>query len=299
MYIGSQPVINQQLFLGIDGGGTKCKARLEDAQGRLLGEGLAGPANPVRGVAQTIESILSATELAIIEAKIDVKQISNINAGLGLAGVNLPSSFQSVQKWQHPFANMSLTTDLHIACLGAHDGQDGAVIITGTGFSAGSMIGENHLEIGGHGFVLGDSGSGAKLGASSIRRALEYLDGIAPGSSFIEAVLKQLECSDSVSVVEKTITAKPAFYAQFAPLVLEFANQGDPIATELVNIAANYISRIARRLLANNPPRLAMIGGISTPIGKWLDEDIQEQLSAPLQPPEVGAILFARQQFSK
>jgi len=42
-----------------------------------------------------------------------------------------------------------------------------------------------------------------------------------------------------------------------------------------------------------------MIGGISSPIRKWLDEDIQEQLSAPLQPPEVGAILFARQQFSK
>ena len=193
---------------------------------------------------------------------------------------------------------MSLTTDLHIACLGAHNGQDGAVIITGTGFSAGSLLGHKHLEIGGHGFVLGDSGSGAKLGASSIRRALEVLDGIAPSSSFIEEILKQLDCSDSVSVVEKTITAKPAFYARFAPLVLEFANQGDVIAEEQVNIAADYISRIARRLLADSPPRLSMIGGISGPINKWLAEDIRAQLSAPLQPPEVGAILLARQQFS-
>lgn len=287
----------QPLYLGIDGGGTKCKARLEDAQGKLLGEGLAGPANPVRGLAQTIESILTSTERALQSANLSLDCVKNINAGLGLAGVNLPSFYQQVNQWQHPFSQFALSTDLHIACLGAHNGQDGAVIISGTGFSAGSTIQQTHLEIGGHGFVLGDSGSGAKLGASAIRRALEVLDGIASRSSFIDAVLAQLECHDSVSVVEKTIEAKPAFYAKFAPLVLNFANQGDATATELVNIAADYISRIGRRLLEDNPPRFSIIGGIAEPIHKWLDDDIKEQLSAPLQPPEVGAILLARQQF--
>ena len=33
------------LFLGIDGGGTGCRAVLADAQGRQLGLGAAGPAN--------------------------------------------------------------------------------------------------------------------------------------------------------------------------------------------------------------------------------------------------------------
>ncbi|MFD1331301.1 N-acetylglucosamine kinase, partial [Methylopila musalis] len=32
------------LFLGVDGGGTRCRARLADAGGRVLGEGLSGPA---------------------------------------------------------------------------------------------------------------------------------------------------------------------------------------------------------------------------------------------------------------
>lgn len=290
---------NEQLFLGIDGGGTKCKARLEDASGNLLGEGLGGPANPVRGFDITIESIVTATELALADANLEASQIGNINAALGLAGVNLPSFMDSMQKWQHPFAQMTVTTDLNIACLGAHNGQDGAVIIMGTGFNAGSIINDKHLEIGGHGFVLGDSGSGARLGASSIRRALEVLDGIAQNSRFIEAILKQLDCKDSVSVVEKTIHAKPSFYGQFAPLVLEYANKGDVVAMEQVSIAAEYISRIARRLLADNPPRLSLIGGIANPITKWLDQDVQDQLLAPLQPPEVGAILLARKQFSK
>ena len=34
------------LFLGIDAGGTNCRARLVDAAGRLLGTGRAGPGAP-------------------------------------------------------------------------------------------------------------------------------------------------------------------------------------------------------------------------------------------------------------
>jgi len=37
----SQP---DPLFVGVDGGGTGCRARIEDAKGCLLGTGIAGPA---------------------------------------------------------------------------------------------------------------------------------------------------------------------------------------------------------------------------------------------------------------
>src|SRR6266481_4560714 len=33
-----------QFYIGVDGGGTSCRARIEDAEGRLLGQGAAGPA---------------------------------------------------------------------------------------------------------------------------------------------------------------------------------------------------------------------------------------------------------------
>ena len=32
------------LFVGVDGGGTGCRARIENAEGALLGSGIAGPA---------------------------------------------------------------------------------------------------------------------------------------------------------------------------------------------------------------------------------------------------------------
>src|SRR5947209_30448 len=33
-----------QYYIGVDGGGTTCRARIENAEGHLLGQGIAGPA---------------------------------------------------------------------------------------------------------------------------------------------------------------------------------------------------------------------------------------------------------------
>lgn len=290
---------SQQLFIGIDGGGTKCKARIENGQGQLLGEGIAGPANPVRDLHQTFDSIIEATEAALKQAGLATNAKSNLIAGVGLAGVSLPHFKAKVEAWQHPFHIMKLTTDLHIACMGAHLGQDGAVIITGTGFCAGYKTADEYHEIGGHGFLLGEQGSGARLGAASINKALEFLDGIANASPFIDDILKQLGCQDAISIVEKNVDAKPSFFAQFAPLVFKHASLKDKYALDIVHTAADYISRMARRLLREQPPRISLIGGISEPISLWLDDDIQRRLSLPLDTPEAGALLFAHQSSCK
>lgn len=48
------------LFLGVDGGGTRCRARLADAGGTRLGEGEAGPGNVRLGVPQASASVREA-----------------------------------------------------------------------------------------------------------------------------------------------------------------------------------------------------------------------------------------------
>ncbi len=141
------------IFLGIDGGGTKCKARLEDAQGNLLAEAISGPANAARNLSGSVKAVLEATEKVIVKTNIKGLTINNIHAGIGLAGINIPQVKQAFLKQSLPFASWHLTTDLHIACLGAHLGQDGAIVIIGTGSSGIAIHNNQHLEIGGHGFV--------------------------------------------------------------------------------------------------------------------------------------------------
>ena len=121
------------LYMGIDGGGSKCRATLVSSADELLGTGVAGPANPFQDEQQAFDSVMESARLALEDAGLAIEDSARVVAGVGLAGVNLPRFYDLVQQWEHPFKQMFLATDLHIACLGAHDGQDGAVMVAGTG----------------------------------------------------------------------------------------------------------------------------------------------------------------------
>ncbi|MBA6251997.1 N-acetylglucosamine kinase [Colwellia sp. MB3u-55] len=289
---------NNEIFLGIDGGGSKCKAILVSNDNKILGTGIAGPANPLHGYEQAISSIAESAKLALKNAGIDESELGNIIAGVGLAGVNLPVLFEQMSNWQHPFKKMYLATDLLIACLGAHDGKDGAVMITGTGSCGFSYVDGHPYIVGAHGFPHGDKGSGAWFGLQAAKQSLLSLDGLIPHSSINDKVLALLNVKDDVELVE-VIAGKPAaFYALMANLVFDSAEEGDKIALDIVTQGAEYISHVARQLLKQNPPAISLIGGLTPRIKPWLDKDIKRQLIEPKHPPEVGSVIYAKQQLA-
>ena len=285
---------DQHLYLGIDGGGTKCKARLEDASGNLLSEVASGPANAARDLQGTISSILQASLWSLEKANINAQQMNQLHVGAGLAGVNIPSVKQALAQWKHPFASLKLATDLHIACLGAHKGLDGAIIITGTGSSGASYVDNKYYEIGGHGFVVGDKGSGAWIGKQAVAHTLEVIDGLAQGTQLSNLIQKQLGCNTAYDLVNLSLQAKPSFYAELAPLVIRLANENDQAARTIIEDGANYLSNLAARLLESEPSRLSIVGGISDSVKAWLREDIRQSISPALSTPEVGAVLLAK-----
>ena len=285
-------------FLGIDGGGSKCKAIIVDANKQVLGSGLSGPANPLHGFEQAIHSIQESAELALTSAKLSGVELNDLIAGVGLAGVNLPILFEQMSNWQHPFKKMFLATDLLVACLGAHQGEDGAVMITGTGSCGFSYIDGHPFIVGAHGFPHGDKGSGAWFGLQAAKQVLLSLDGIIAPSVMNEKLLSLLNVSNGIAVVE-VIAGKPAaFYAKMANLVFDAAEEGDVLAKSIVDDGAEYISGVARQLWSKKPPRMSLIGGLTPRLKPWLDQDIQEKLADPLTTPEMGSVIFAQQQLA-
>jgi glucosamine kinase len=282
------------IFIGIDGGGTKCKARLEDAQGNLLAEATAGPANAARNLTGSVDAVLEASQKVIAKANIKGLTVNNIHAGIGLAGINIPQVKQAFLKQSLPFASWHVTTDLHIACLGAHLGQDGAIVIVGTGSSGIAIHNSQHLEIGGHGFVIGDKGSGAWLGKMAISHCLETLDGLVPKNLLCEHIMSLLNCDNAYDLVNLTLEAKPAFYATMAPLIFQLAANQQEDALLLVNQAATYINKICQRLLSGNLDRLSLIGGITQPLIPYLDSQLQTTIQPAKATPEQGAILYSK-----
>src|SRR5438128_973842 len=53
-----------RFYIGVDGGGTNCRARIEDAQGRLLGQGAAGPAATRIGTVELMQAVRTASMAA-------------------------------------------------------------------------------------------------------------------------------------------------------------------------------------------------------------------------------------------
>jgi len=290
---------NNELFLGIDGGGSKCKTIIMNKDNEILGTGISGPGNPLHGFEQATNSITESAKLALQDAGLAHIELNELVAGVGLAGVNIPVLFDQMAAWQHPFKAMHLATDLLIACLGAHDGSDGAVMISGTGSCGFSCIDEQQTIVGAHGFPHGDKGSGAWFGLQGVKQVLLSLDGLVAATSMTDVLLKKLNCKDDTDLVEAVASQKATFYAQQANLVFDAAEQGDKVALAIVDEGAEYINSIARTLAAKNPPRMSMIGGLTPRLKPWLAADIKAKLELPLNPPEVGSVFFARQQQDK
>ena len=289
----------KELFLGIDGGGSKCKAIVMNEHNDILGTGVSGPGNPLHGFEQATNAITQSAELALENAGLAHNKLNELNAGVGLAGINLPILFEKMQAWQHPFKEMFLTTDILIACLGAHQGQDGAVMISGTGSCGFSYIEGQEFIIGGHGFPQGDKGSGAWFGLEVVKQVLLSLDGVIESSIMNDMLLSQLGCKNEIVLVEVTAGKDATYYAQMAKVAFDAAEQGDKIALKIVKEGAEYINCMARILKKKNPHRLSMIGGITAKLKPWLDSEIQAWLSEPLHAPEVGAIFYARDELEK
>jgi glucosamine kinase len=280
------------LFLGIDGGGTRCRARLVDERGRLLGEGRAGPANIRLGLDAAWSAILGATDQALGQAGLPESAMSRIHAGFGLAGICGPADVEFLLSNNSPFASTEVETDAHTACLGAFAGDDGAILIVGTGSVGYALIGGAAYSVGGWGFEISDDGSGAAIGREAIRAAVRAYDQLSAGGSLTEAVLAKL--GPPARIVEWAGSAKPGNYAFFAPLVLEHAQQGDPVANGILRDAAARLDAHVAQLLRLGAPHVCLMGGAATAIEPFLAHASRAALVAPKGDAMDGALLLAR-----
>src|SRR5262245_15637427 len=143
---------NGAFFLGIDGGGTGCRARIEDAARNVVGQGLSGPATTSLGVAEACASLERACRAAAEDAGLAPDDLARTHAGVGVAGTSRPGALEELCALSHPFADLRFISDGASACLGAHSGRDGAIVIAGTGSLGLGFVNGKELRVGGYGF---------------------------------------------------------------------------------------------------------------------------------------------------
>lgn len=280
------------LLLGVDGGGTGCRARLADLNGQVWGEGSAGPANIRFGLKESFAAVMRATDECLEQAGLTLAD-TEIVACLALAGASEPTHLAAARAYNLPFAHTILTTDAHAACVGAHGGRNGGIIIIGTGSVGWGIVGGREYRVGGWGFPVSDEGSGAWLGCEAARRVLWAYDGRTPWTGLLKRVLERFD-GDPHAIVRWMGQARPRDFAVLAPLVLEYAARDDIAARELLRGAAHHIDVIAERLATLGVPRLALAGGLASGIEPWLAPTTRELLVSPEGDALSGALHLAR-----
>ncbi|MFT2089374.1 BadF/BadG/BcrA/BcrD ATPase family protein [Paraglaciecola sp. 2405UD69-4] len=284
----------QPLYVGIDGGGTKCSAHLFNRHGKVLGAGLSGSANAARNLPETLDSILKSVHMALLDASLDTKHMPLLKVAAGLAGATVPSVKEKLLEWQHPFAEFKVESDLATSSYGAHGGKDGALLIVGTGSSAAQLQRGIITQFGGHGFLLGDKGSGAWLGHSAVASTLDALDGVTKVTALHQQILNKLNVSSAADLAQKMMEATPSQFAALAPEVVRLAAE-DIHASSLVNRATEYLEKLCHSTLKNTDLPLALTGGLAPFFKTKFSPALQKRVVSPKAGPEKGALYLLDQ----
>jgi N-acetylglucosamine kinase-like BadF-type ATPase len=175
-------MLTQNSVVGVDGGGTKTEAVIMDAHQRVIGEGLAGPSNPLRvGIAGAVTAVREAIDSACAMAKL--RRSDLVAAQIGLAGARRRELRERMRETLTPLGigDVEVVTDADIALYGATDGAPGLVVIAGTGsICCGINARRKRSCAGGWGPVAGDEGGGAWLARRALRAIAYAFDGRGP-----------------------------------------------------------------------------------------------------------------------
>lgn len=284
-----------ELVLGIDGGGTSCRAALASAAGEVLGRGRSGAANIMTDLHGARANIVEAARLAFVDAGRDPALIPSVSAVLGLAGTNVGGYKQQLLEIL-PFRESLVESDALIALNGALGDHDGAIAIIGTGSVFMSRRGERLQTIGGWGFMLGDLGSGARLGRDLLQETLLAHDDIHPASDLTDTVLERFG-GDPRNIVKFGAASKPGEFAALAPMVVEFAGKGDEAALRVLRRAVRDIEEALDALKLGPDDWLCLHGGLAALYVPYLSHDYRALLKPPLQDALGGAVSMAVRHF--
>jgi N-acetylglucosamine kinase-like BadF-type ATPase len=161
-----------------------------------------------------------------------------------------------------PTGDVVVASDALTTHLGALAGRPGCVVAAGTGVIA---LGTDHettwRQADGWGYLLGDDGSGAWIGAQALRAAFRHHDGRPGGSELLLDKLRR-HYGDTEAALYAVYRSPAHELAAFAPLAAEAARENDPVATDIWRRAGTHLAEAAHAAARDLPPDFSWGGGL-------------------------------------
>ncbi|MFU8853254.1 N-acetylglucosamine kinase [Micromonospora sp. SL1-18] len=267
--------MSDSVVVGLDVGGTATRAAALNLDGVRLGTGQAGGGNPTsHGAERAAAELLAALRAALTDV-----DPARVRAGvIGLAGAGrLLTDPQGQAAFDRAWADAGLRCpytvhgDALVAYASGTSAPNGTVLIAGTGAIA-AQVRDLHLDrtADGHGWLLGDAGSGFWLGREAVRLLLSDLDRADPPGELGRRVLAELTGSPEVAarprataeaVVQAVTRRPPLELARLAPLVVAAAREAEPAALALIREAATLLAESVSRIRPVGAAEPVVLGG--------------------------------------
>jgi N-acetylglucosamine kinase-like BadF-type ATPase len=275
----------QYSVVGVDGGGTKTDAVIMDANQRVIGEGRAGPSNPLRvGIASASAAVREAIDKACATAR--VRRADLVAAEIGLAGARREELRDRMRETFSVLGipNIQVVTDADIALYGATDGAPGLVVIAGTGsICCGINSRRKKFCAGGWGPIAGDEGAGAWIARRALRAIASASDGRGPKTLLTEMACNYFHVSEAddltTAIYQPTITNERI--AGFGRDVVEAAKQKDAVALAIITEGGMELGLAASAVIRNlqmerDEFQIAYVGGVFRAAGELVLRPLSE-----------------------
>lgn len=301
------------IVAGIDGGATQTRVVLAE-QGALLGFGVGGPSNYNNvGIDGARKGIREALEEAWSGAGVQRTGLRAVF--MGMAGVVCEADRAIIRGIAEDLSlaqgnAIEVDHDIRIALAGGLGGQEGIVLIAGTGSSSYGRRADGRSHRTGWGYLLDDAGSAYYLGLEAIRATVRAADGRETETTLSAVVRTRFRYSHIDEIMGIVYRDRPDIpgIAALAPDVIAAAESGDAVADSILNHGARelalMVNVVAGKLgFMSRDLRVIMVGGLvessrmySERIGKAILELLPgATLQPPLLPPVCGAALLALQ----
>jgi N-acetylglucosamine kinase len=298
-------------FLGVDGGASKTAALVTDEDGNARGRGLAGGSNHLRvGIEQATRNVERAVNSALVEARIGMHEVEY--AYCGIAGSDHIEHHERVVEALRiffPRGNFIVDNDARIALTGAVGFGSGVVIIAGTGSVAfGRNEAGKEARAGGWGPTIGDEGSGFGIARDGLSAIVRAYDGRGPKTKMTDLLCFAYGMCDPADLPRfvYATTTNTDDIARYGKLVMEAAQDGDPVAGEILHRAGRELAAcvvaVANKLrMSETEFPVAYVGG-AVHAGAMLLDPMRQAIArsaprarviTPLHTPVEGAAMMA------
>lgn len=308
-HAGSAP---RELVLGIDGGGTKTACVILNSQQSILAQVRVGSCNRNSvGDRKAQENLSQGINNALQAAGCDRDAIAA--ACVGMAGIDRPNERALVTGWLEtllPNVPLTLYNDALIALASGTNGDlCGVAVVSGTGMIVYGINRVGQIQrAGGWGPLFGDKGSAYAIGAAALAAVAHATDGLGPTTVLDGALRDYLDLSTPQALIPWAYSDLSwARIAELAPVVVECAQQKDPVAGSIIAEAAvdlaAAVELVVRGLgMLAEPVPIVLSGGNLAPglFSSLVQQHINSliphaQLIRPAIEPAVGAAQLALQ----